>query len=302
MSDVATTPARRLAYDKADLVRQLRALGLREQDAVLVRVDFGKMGRLKKPGDRVLVESLLEVIGPRGTLLALTHSPAQWIFQRDRSYVYEPATAPCLTGRFADTCMRWDGAYRSRHPTASMTALGADARAFLSGHDHRAACFAPIQRLIQAGGKMLNIGCTVSSPGFSTVHLVYEQLGLATRSLLSGLIGSYFQNGAAISWFRQRDIPGCSLGFHKFDPLYRRKSVLREGPVGDADAYLIKAADAFQVEREAVAHCPTISLCDSPSCFSCRGTRLFNPGDMARFFLLRAPGKLLGRLARRWRP
>ncbi len=285
-------------YEKSDLVRQLRELGLNNGDTVLVRVDFGKIGRIKKPGDATLVESLREAVGERGTLLALTHSPTQMSFRRDQSYVYDPATAPCVTGRFAETVLHWEGAYRSRHPTCSITGLGSAARDLLHNHDHRSSCFGPMKELIAAGGKMLLIGCTESSPGFSTVHYVYEELGLATRSLLSGWVGCYFRDGGTVRWFKQRDVPGCSLGFHKFYPLYRGQSLLRAGPVGRAEAFLISAADAFRVEREAVLRDPKISLCDSPTCFSCRGTKLFNLSDMPGYFLRCGPNKLW-RLLRR---
>ena len=82
-------------------MRQLGDLGLCHGDAVLARVDFGKMGRVQRPADRTLIESLLAVVGDRGTVMAVTHSPVQWVFRRTRSYVFDPATAPTVTGRFA---------------------------------------------------------------------------------------------------------------------------------------------------------------------------------------------------------
>jgi aminoglycoside 3-N-acetyltransferase len=298
MSIELAPPARRMFYEKSDLVRQLRELGLEDGDAVLVKVSFRAIGPLTKPGDQTLIESLLEAVGPRGTIVAITHSPSRWIFRRDPSYVYDPATAPCMTGRFAQAVMEWPGAYRSGHPTASMAAIGTDAREILGAHDHRAASFAPMKNLIERRGKQLNIGCHYSCPGYATNHYVYEDLGLADRSLLSGLIGCYFRNGDVISWFRQRDVPGCSLGFHKFYPLYDERSLVRTGLVGDADSYLIDAAEAFAVEREAVKKSSASFLCDDPQCFSCRGTKLFNASDMPRYFLTQLPRKFMRRLLR----
>ena len=182
-----------------------------------------------------------------------------------------------------------------------MTAIGPNAREILGDHDHRATSFAPVKHLIDLGAKELLIGCTVSNPGFGSVHYVYEQLGLANHSLLSGLRGCYFRADGVVSWFRQRDIPGCSLGYKKFYPLYREKALLLSGKVGDADSFLIRIPDAVQVETAAVAKSPTFSLCENPDCFECRATKLFNFRDMVPFFLLRAPRKLLKRVTRRWR-
>jgi aminoglycoside 3-N-acetyltransferase len=298
---ILETRTRGVVHDQADLVRHLRALGLKDGDTVVARVGLRAMGPLRKPGDRTLVASMLEAIGGRGTLLVYTHSPMQWYFRRDKSYVYDPRTAPSLTGRFAQAVLEWEGAYRSSHPTTSMTALGCNAREILGGHDHHATSFSPFRRMIELGAKQLLIGCTVSSPGFGSVHYVYEQLGLANHSLLSGLRGCYFRKNGAVTWFRQRDIPGCSRGYHKFYPLYRAKSLLMAGKVGDADSYLIRTPDAVQVETEAVAKSPIFSLCENPECFECRATKWFNLRDMAPFFFVRAPKKLLKRVTRKWR-
>jgi aminoglycoside N3'-acetyltransferase len=282
----------RTVYEQKDLVRHLRDLGLNQGDPVLVRADLGKIGRVRRPGDRTVVQSLREVVGERGSVLALTHSPAQLLFRRDAAYVYHPATAPCVTGRFAEAVLTWPGAYRSRHPTCSMAGVGADAASLLAAHDHRATCFGPMKDLIAADGKMLVIGCTDASPGFSTAHYAYQAHGLATRSLLSGLLGCYFRQGGRVRWFNQRDVPGCSMGFHKLYPLYRRAGVLRTGTVGNAEAFLIRATDAYRVEHEAVRQAPEQFLCDAPHCFSCRGTKLFNIADMPAYFLRYAPRKV----------
>jgi aminoglycoside N3'-acetyltransferase len=288
----------RSVYEQKDLVGHLRELGLEPGDAVLVRADLGKIGRVRRPGDQTLVQSLREAVGARGTVLALTHSPAQLLFRRDAAYVFDPATAPCVTGRFAEAVLAWPGAHRSRHPTCSMTGIGPAAADLLAAHDHRATCFGPMKDLIGAGGKMLVIGCTDSSPGFSTAHHAYEVHGLATRSLLSGLVGCYFRHGGRVRWFNQRDVPGCSLGFHKFYPLYRQAGVLRAGRVGSALAFLIGAAEAYRVEYEVVLRAPAQFLCDAPACFSCRGSKWFNAADMPAYFLRQAPRKVFTLLRR----
>jgi aminoglycoside N3'-acetyltransferase len=285
-------------FGPAELCEQLHDLGLREGDTALVRVDFGKMGRLARPGDHTLVRALLDVLGASGTLLALTHSPTQWLFSRRRDYVFDRQTAPCTSGRFATTVLHWPGAVRSSHPTCSMTAIGPRAGELLADHDHRSTCCAPIRQLIETNAWMVLLGCTESSPGFTTVHFVYEEIGLASKSLLSGLLGCYYQSDEGVRWFRQRDIPGCSLGFHHFYPLYQQHGILRVGPIGSGEAYAIRAADAHAVDLAAVRADPRFSLCDNPDCMSCRGTRLYNLRDMPRYWLGCAPGKAWKRLRR----
>jgi aminoglycoside N3'-acetyltransferase len=267
----------------------------------VARVGLRSMGPLRKPGDRTLLDSMMEALGRRGTLLVYTHSPFQWIFRRDKSYVFDPSTAPSITGRFAQAVLESQGAYRSAHPTASMTALGHHARDILDDHDHEATSFAPFKKLIDLGAKQILIGCAFTDPGYGTPHYVYEELGLADRSLLSGLRGCYFRKGNEVAWFKQRDVPGCSRGFHRFYPLYREKSAFISGKVGDAESFLTRTGDAYQVERAAVLKSPTVSLCEHADCYECRATKLFNLREMIPYLLRSAPKKVLKRITRAWR-
>jgi aminoglycoside 3-N-acetyltransferase len=301
MIQTQTMATEQKVYEKADLVRQLRSMGIEDGDTLVARVGLRSMGPLRKPGDRTLLESFQEALGSRGTLLVYTHSPVQWIFRRDRTYVFDPATAPSITGRFAQLVLETEGAYRSAHPTASMTALGRHARDILHDHDHEATSFAPFKHLIDLGAKQILIGCAYTDPGYGTPHYVYEQLGLADHSLLSGLRGCYIRKGSEVVWFKQRDVPGCSRGFHRFYPLYDEKSALISGKVGDAESFLTRTGDAYQVELEAVKKSLTISLCEHADCYECRATKLFNLREMIPYLLLCAPRKVFKRIARVWR-
>src|SRR5205823_3603302 len=106
-------------FSQQQLSEQLQALGLRAGDVAILRVGLRNLGKLASPGDQTLIRSLLHVLGPAGTLLAYTPSPTQWAFRPDRRYVFDPETAPCTSGRFANTLLAWPGAVRSSHPTCS---------------------------------------------------------------------------------------------------------------------------------------------------------------------------------------
>lgn len=272
----------RVSYTRDGLAGDLRNLGLGAGDVALVRVAMKAIGRPAegRPTD-VLISALLDVVGDDGTILGLAHTEA--VERRDRSAVFRRDT-PCITGGFAAAMLEWKGAYRSRHPTNSMVGIGRQAESLLEDHGPNSTCFGPMRKLIDADAKMILIGCVESSPGFSTVHLVYEEVGLAHKCLLSGLYGSYYEHDGEVRWFSKRDVPGCSMGFGNFYPLYRERGVLAAGTVGDAESMLIRCRDAYEVEFDAVSVNPRISLCDQRDCFSCRGTKLFNISDMPRFY------------------
>ncbi len=248
---------------------------------MLARSALKSLGKVDGNAAQLLIEALLSVVGETGTVLGLSHSAistrlARWnVFHRN---------APCTTGGLASALLSWPGALRSKHPTNSMVAIGRDAEVLLRGHDETATCFGPIRKLIDANGKMMLVGCVESSPGFSTVHYAYEELGLAEKSIQRGLRGAYYERDGRTYWFAREDVPGCSMGFSNFYPLYRERGVLVCGKVGDADSMLVRAQDAYPIELSEIRRDPRISLCQNPGCFSCRGTKLFNTQDMFRFY------------------
>ncbi len=275
-------------YTRNDIANDLRNLGLAGGDIVLVRAALKATGAVDGIPAQTLIGALLDVIGGSGTILGLSHtatskpSEKEAVFRRD---------TPCVSGGFAAALLDWKGSYRSRHPTNSIVAIGHDAESLLRDHDETSTCFGPMRKLVDAGAKMVLVGCVESSPGFSTVHLVYEDLNLADKSTLSGLYGSYYEKDGQIRWFSKKDVPGCSMGFGKLYPVYRQRGVLVSGKVGDAESLLIKARDAYAIEYDVISRDPTAALCDRPSCFSCRGTKLFNVPGMLRYYATR-PHKL----------
>jgi aminoglycoside N3'-acetyltransferase len=195
-------------------------------------------------------------------------------------------------------------AARSEHPTNSFVALGPLAEDIAGDHDETSTAFHPMRALIRHRGKMLLVGCMHTSPGFSTVHLAQEDLGLATRSVLSGLIGAHYYDHKRFGerrWFARADVPGCSMGFGKAYPQYEKAGLLAVGNVLAARSALIDAAAAYRVERAMLERDPTSLLCDEPACTFC-ATRTYNyralPGYAVR--VPKAIAKAAVLLARRW--
>jgi aminoglycoside 3-N-acetyltransferase len=281
-----------MPHTREELASQLRELGLASGDTALVRVALRAIGPVETGSSAaVLIEALLDVVGGNGTILGLSHTKAA---RRPVGPTFTRDTPP-ITGGFVAAMLGWEGAYRSSHPTNSMVGIGRDAASLLDDHDETSTCFAPMRLLIEADAKMLLIGCIDSSPGFSTVHLVYEDLGLATKSLVGGLDGAYYDRDGERRWFSKGDVPGCSMGFGHLYPLYRERGVMSSSDVGDAASLLIGCRDAYEIERAAIERDPKIALCDDPDCLSCRGTKFFNVSDMFPFYG-RRPRMLAGLL------
>ena len=280
------------------LTADLRNLGLQTGDTVLVRCAAKTIKVESGSPATALFDAILETIGPSGTVVVLAFTPDFYFWQKNQAaqFPFHPK-AKSDTGALTQILLDRPGTVRSRHPTNSFAALGPHAHAIVRGHDESATAFYPIRNLIEAGGKLLLVGCVESSPGFSTVHRVQEDLGLADRTLLSGKQICAVQDGDHIRWFERRDVSGCSAGFGKFYSHYEAAGILRRGTVGGAASIFADAAAAYAVERPILAQDPTAAFCDDPFCTSC-GLRTYSPARMARFFLS-VPLKGARRIARR---
>jgi aminoglycoside N3'-acetyltransferase len=283
------------AYTTEDIAEQLRALGIHEGDTVLARGSVRSIGTIFGPGRprEKVIRALLSALGAEGTLVGLAFTRTFLFPRKHREYVFDRHTPP-TTGGFASAMVEWPGSVRSGHPSNSFVAIGRNAELILNGHDERAGCFSPIERLLELDGKMLAMGIPPENPGFSTVHLAQFHLGLSTRSIMANRLGVHFvRPDGSVGVFRKRDVPGCSRGFHKFYAHYVRQGKLEIGRVGDAYSLAIKAADAYRIERALLSRNPRFALCDNPGCVFCRGSLYYNLGDWPVYYLWRVPSILL---------
>ena len=134
------------AIARSRLVADLRALGVREGSALMVHVRMSALGWVVG-GSETVVASLLEALGPEGTLMAYAswqehvYHADEWPAEHRDAYlaeppVFDPATAEAARdhGRIPERVRTWPGAERSVHPEASMVAIGPLARELTADH------------------------------------------------------------------------------------------------------------------------------------------------------------------------
>ena len=141
------------------LVDDLGALGLREGDVVLVHSSLSGLGWVDGGADTV-IDALVKVVGEGGTVLFPTLTGTEQDGP-DHPPVIGLATSPCWTGTIPETARRRPEAIRSIHPTHSVSAIGAQAATYTTGHERsRTPCdeHSPYVRLMEEGGKILLLG------------------------------------------------------------------------------------------------------------------------------------------------
>jgi aminoglycoside 3-N-acetyltransferase len=173
----------------------LRRIGVREGALVLTHTSVTGMELLdnsmdaQRPGRfpgvaKHLLDDLLELVGPSGTLLMPTNSVYQtendFANQFDKSYVfcYDPTRTPAATGLVNELFRRLPGVQRSLHPYNPVAARGPLAEELLRGNlnDQKPlphGVQSSYYRFSQRNGLVVSIG-TPLGPSLTLVHVAEE--------------------------------------------------------------------------------------------------------------------------------
>jgi aminoglycoside 3-N-acetyltransferase len=149
MDQAAPYTAQAAPHTVQSLASDLRALGVAAGDTVLMHSSARSLGFVAG-GTQAVVQALLDVLGPAGTLAVPTHTPdntdpgdwrnppvpeAWWPAIRLQAPGFDRCRTPSRwMGVIAETVRTWPGALRSDHPQVSFAALGRQAAAVTGGH------------------------------------------------------------------------------------------------------------------------------------------------------------------------
>ncbi|TCK24450.1 aminoglycoside 3-N-acetyltransferase [Pseudonocardia endophytica] len=162
---------------RADLASDLRSLGLRRGDSVLVHSSLTKIGPMID-GPDTLVGALLDVVSSSGTVLAHTGWNALYevvldvdgrVPRRWRKHIppfdARSSRADRAHGVLPEFVRTWPGAVRSASPRASVAAIGARAEWFTADHPVNPGYGpgSPFAKLVEVGGKVAMLGAPVET-------------------------------------------------------------------------------------------------------------------------------------------
>jgi aminoglycoside 3-N-acetyltransferase len=167
-----TQPAATLGVEQ--LVDGLRALGLERGDRVLVHSALSSFGTVAG-GAAAVVDALLAVLGPQGTLVMPYFYP---LYDGDFDYAHPPMP---YTGAIPQLLRSRPGARLSVHPTHAIVAVGPEAESLTANHYLVSAVGrgSPINRLAGLGGKVLLLGVTQAVN--TSLHTAEAYVGVPCR-------------------------------------------------------------------------------------------------------------------------
>jgi len=260
------------SLSRNDIASDLRSLGVRRGDVLLVRGALGQVGRIQG-GGQAIVGALLDAVGVEGTIVSLAFTDTAFIRKPDPAKPFT-VDSPTYAGALPKAMLAHPAMQRSRHPNCSMVAIGRQADVILAGHDAQSGAYEPVRKLVELAGKGLLVGCVDSSPGFTTAHLAEADLGLYRRVMFPWLNSVYYlDETGGTKLFKRRDHGLCSQGFSRFYEHYVTRGILSAGMVGAAYSIMVPLREAFAIERELLGADPRFAVCDNPGCAMCNARR-----------------------------
>jgi aminoglycoside 3-N-acetyltransferase len=237
-------------YTAATLGSDLRALGLNSGDTVLVHSSAGSLGFVAG-GSQAVVQALLDVLGPDGTLVVPTHTPdnsdpagwgnppvpaSWWPVIREQAPGFDRARTPSRwMGVIAETVRTWPGALRTDHPQVSFAALGAQAAEVTRVHqlDDALGERSPLGAIYRLDGKVLLLGCGHDSN--TSLHLAEWRQPSPPR----GVTGASVRRADGTSqWISWTDVIESTDDFERIGAAFEAAVGLSAGQVGGAAARL----------------------------------------------------------------
>ena len=239
----------------SDIVRDLHALGVRNDRPLCVHVSINAIGFVPG-GPRTIVDSLLGAIRPGGTLMMPAYSgdmshPSEWrhpaippaALQKvvDELPAFDPLTTPTRgMGAVAEYFRTYPGTHRSPHPQSSFCANGPQTSYLVASHslDYRFGEDSPLARLVEYGGDVLLLGAPRNT--VSLFHLVTRMSSVKPGAERSAPV---MTNGSR-EWARYVDIEYPIGWFEDAVGHLLSLGIATAGKTGKADCVMFPAAAA----------------------------------------------------------
>lgn len=159
-------------FTRDRIADDLRALGVRQGDLVMVHASLRAIGRVEGGAEGVL-QAIVRALGPSGTMVMVLGAKDDWAWVNARPEAqrpallaaaepFDPLTTPADpdVGYLAEVFRRSPGALVSNHPEGRFGALGQYAEFMTSNvawHNYYGQG-SPLERLALNGGKVLRLG------------------------------------------------------------------------------------------------------------------------------------------------
>ena len=245
------------SFTSADLVAEVRKLGVNPGDTLLVHSSFGSFEGFQD-GISAAIQAMKDLVGPDGNLMMPTIPFEGSAVDYARSGVITDVVRSCSrTGMLTEIFRRGKDVIRSVHPTHPVAIWGKRAAELAANHyESKTPCGAPgpFSRLLEFDGKILLAGIDIRSMTF--YHYVEELLEPAMP--YSPFTDEWFafqtraKDGvlhASRMRLFDKDLSARRDCRMMIEPM-KAAGFWHQGRVGLLDLYVVRACDAVQILQE----------------------------------------------------
>lgn len=253
------------------MIHELTDIGVTAGDCLIVHSSFKSLG-LTSASSLDVIHTLLKAVGNEGTVIMPTFTYSCAGIRGVKPF--NPATTPGRnTGILTETLRKYPGAFRSRHPTHSVTALGRYAEHITANMENASpiGLYSSFHRAYRLNGKILLLG--VGNSRNSMLHLAEVMAGLPYNDIpfreFWGRTALVEKDGRTVSIPLKEEFPACSGNFGIADDFLKAKGIVSINKICSADSMLINSREMVDTVVDKLKHQPAWLLCDSFACEPC---------------------------------
>lgn len=230
-----------MTVNKSDIINGLREIGVKAGDTLLVHSSLKSLGQVDGGADTV-IDALLEVLTPDGTLLMPSFQNGSEFFLVDRGCRFDIGQTPTGCGIIPDVFWRRPGVLRSLSPTHCTAAFGQQAAEMVAGHERckiSVGLGSPYHKLTAMNGRILLLGVTHNSN--TTLHFVENTNGAPTicRKKYEPVVVD--EHGVEITVPTMPHMPGLPRNYLKAESVLLDAGIQTNARIGMAESRLIEA-------------------------------------------------------------
>ena len=228
-------------FQNVDLIRDLTKLEVPKGGILMVHSSLRSIGYVEG-GAETVVNALLEILGPEGTLVVPTFTDV--VAARYPGFVFDPLNTPSYMGAITETIRRRRNARRSLHPWHSVAAIGPMAATLTTkGSESPWGVSSPMPQIASQNGMFLLLGVPYLS--LTLAHLCEFELGVAYRPEMIIQVPMRRANGSIVPMVNCEcpPIPGTpDTDYNRLGQRMEDAGMVRIRPVGNAVARLFKGS------------------------------------------------------------
>jgi aminoglycoside 3-N-acetyltransferase len=232
---------------------KLKTLGITVGDTVIVHTALSSFGTGCSPD--TVIDALLHAVGHQGTVVMPTFASPDAVFNNKKSSTN--------LGIVAQTFWKRQGVLRSRHPFASIAAIGPNAKTLIEDHENAQTAHAegtPYYRLAQLNGKILLLGVDQDRNTF--LHTIEE---VAKAQYLKTVSGKFIDKKGKTRTGKWHYFPGPHRDFIGLGESLRKNGLVKEIRIGNCRGKLMKAAGLLNFLLPKIQNDPNLFLSTNPN-------------------------------------